>query len=511
MTNIIKEFRNNLLYSGTGKILEFVLGFLATIFLVRYLSQKDYGILKVLLGIASLIGTIVSWGWPAVYQRYIPLLKEEHNNSLIAKLVKKGLITRAILTAFVIAIILIYFDEVGEFLKISSYYDYFFLFAVGIFFIPMNGVLKGILNSYFLQKEVFQVNVTIAVTYNFLLISLLLYGVGLSEVLLVQATFLTILGLWLLKTIWVKMPMKSSTSQGTLRIPKKIRKYGMFSYLNDIGLYSLDISVDTLVITKFLGPEYVALYMVGAVIPRRIKKLMPSSLLREVISPIVFTHYGRNPTDESLNRIFRFFTKINFLILIPVFLVIVFFGKEFLVFIFGDKYSGSYPYFVGLSFFFFAGMFPIGYVTAAKEIVHINAISKLIGIYNLILDIILIQIFGLLGVVIATGSANLLKNLYSYWHTKYYTKITFPAKKLFSCALISGLIMSVIKLGMFLGVIGVNVGLLIGMFGVFLSMRLVVYFRYFDQFELDILMGLIETLFSNHRYEKIIKLATGVC
>lgn len=125
------------------------------------------------------------------------------------------------------------------------------------------------------------------------------------------------------------------------------------------------------------------------------------------------------------------------MVAVPLFFSIWVMAPEFISLFFGAKYQPYKNILVIVLGFKVLGSFtiPIGFMAQLNERSGIILISKIFIIYNLISAFVLIPIFGIIGAAVATGTANLFKDLFIWWFVKKMTRfkifIQFFAK---SCA-----------------------------------------------------------------------------
>jgi O-antigen/teichoic acid export membrane protein len=75
--------------------------------------------------------------------------------------------------------------------------------------------------------------------------------------------------------------------------------------------------------------------------------------------------------------------------------------------------------------------FPVSLPLQMIEKTEVMLISKLTLFYHLIMSVILVQIWGIVGVALSTTSAVLLKKVFEYFASKKYIQITFPWADIF--------------------------------------------------------------------------------
>ncbi len=437
------SYSESLIFSGLGKVVSRSVRILVVIIIVRTLPKEDYGIYKLLLSSANIIEVVTSIGVPSILKRYIPKYKNKNLRHL-RSIVTKGVVARAAMLILVIITCLLFFDRIGKFLNIEQYYRYFAIFSAGVFGMIMFKSLKTVLNAHLKQKITYSTVAASEIVKGVLVSIALAAGFGLTG-LLVAESIVFVGGLIILLYFVYEYTLQRSINFERSKIPLDVKKYGGYGFINNMGSFLMATSIDNIIIAKYLGTKSVAVYNLATLIPNRIRKFMPTKILRDVVEPAIYEKYEIGDSESILNDVFRLLTKLNFILLIPVFIAISLFGSDILRITFGDSYTDTYPYLVVLSAFFFVKMLPIGYITRAKEALHINAISKILSVYNLLLSIHLVQVIGLWGVVLATGSAQLIKTIYMYVHASRHTVLSIPFVSLAKVVLFSGSTFLLIK------------------------------------------------------------------
>ncbi|MHA1233191.1 MAG: oligosaccharide flippase family protein [Candidatus Helarchaeota archaeon] len=433
MSNFKQKIKQNTFYTFIGKILEIVFNFLILWLLVNKLSTADYGIYNLLFGMATYLGIISSAGLVPAFTRYLPEFFQKKEYDKFLWTIKFGLIFRFIVFVILIIFILLFYNKIGPFFNIQNYSIYFIVFSIGLVFLFQAQMLQHILEGIFLHKYV----VLSQFFYSLLRISLLYLifylGYTLFQVLLVElfsALFLyIILFLFFLYKNYNQIKGdRTFRNLSKTRLLKRLFRYSSFSLFNEIGKGFLDISTDYFVISHFLGTHFLGVYAFGARIGRLISQLLPSRFLRNIITPAFFARYSISKNGEELNKMFRFLSKLNAFLLFPIFILVAIFAEEIIKFIFDPKYLESYSVLIIFLIHFMMLAFPTALPLQAVERPEFVLIAKSSSIYNLVMDIILIQFFGIIGVAIATTSAIIVKRMLEYYMSKKYANILFPWK-----------------------------------------------------------------------------------
>lgn len=437
---IINKIRSSSIYTLLWKISGHAAGFLATWLLVTQLSLEEYGIYNLLLGTGTYLSVVSSFGLISAFRRYLPEFGQNKEHHKFLWTVKSGVVFRVIAATMIVLVIVLFYDEIGHFFQIESYRNYFLLFAFGLLLMLQAELFECALEALFLHKYILYANLS----YTFLRLALLCFifylGYGLLEVLLVEfISYLVLLGLCLfyfwkscVQTIKKKIEKFSKT-----HLLKRLLRYSGFSFFNEAGAVFIDISTDFLVIAHYLGPQALGYYSFAARIGRISSKFFPSRIMRTVIVPTFFARYGETGDKKELNKMFRFVSKVNAFFVFPIFSLVVVFGRQIIQYVFDPQYTDAYPVLLILLIHYIMLVFPVALPLQAVEKPEMVLIAKVSSIYNLIMDIILIQLWGIIGVAVATSSAMILKKGIEYAMSKKYVGITIPwvgvTKILFNC------------------------------------------------------------------------------
>jgi O-antigen/teichoic acid export membrane protein len=116
-----------------------------------------------------------------------------------------------------------------------------------------------------------------------------------------------------------------------------------------------------------------------------------------------------------------------YLFFIPILIFIIVANKEFVSVLFGTKYLSATWLMVGVLFFLTLNAFqyPLGLAIFAIEKNQINFFSRIFSLYNFVMDIILVRYWGITGVMLATGTAVTLKNLFIHYYANKQVKLTW--------------------------------------------------------------------------------------
>jgi O-antigen/teichoic acid export membrane protein len=409
----LKAAKYTIIYKPFGQLA----ATLGTIFLVRSLSESDFGIYNIFYSMISLLGMVASFGIGNTLQRFIPEYYSRGEFKIAHQLYKISSLIRLVINVLVLGLALALWKFLGPLLKIEQYQNYFMLFTLVIILHLQKGLLQTCLNAFFLQKY----------TQGFMLVFLVLKAIGYGAAIFYDSNLILILlidlvayivAFILLQRIYHK---KVNRIEGSLTIFKKaewqrLLKYSLFYNFNDVGTGILNTNFDNFVIVSYLNPIAVGAYGFCQRITKMVNRLLPVTYFMDILQPAFFS-VAANADNKKVNNYFQFLFKIVFIFYIPVFIFFILCSKEVIMVLFNGKFiEYSNVLLLVLLFTMINEIYiPIGLIAQLRERADAIFYSKIFAIYNLIADIILIKYIGIWGAVLATGTALLGKNLFLWY------------------------------------------------------------------------------------------------
>jgi O-antigen/teichoic acid export membrane protein len=431
MAVFIEKVKKSSIYTLAGTIAQQVAGVIITWLLIRELTLEDYGIYNLLAATASYLTVLSSFGLKQAFQRYLPEFYQKKEYAQFSWSVRFGLVFRALAAILSVSLIMLFFDKIGPFFQIGGYQNYFLIFSVGFLFALQGRFLEHILEAMFLHKYAVYAHITHVLIRLLLLFIVFYLGYGLLQVLI--ADVIAYLFLWGMSSLAYRLKgirsMRGAQKSQEFSKPtllKRLFRYSGFSMFNDVGKHFIDVSTDFFVISHFLGPSALAYYAFAARIGTMISRWVPSRLMRRVVAPTFFARYARSGDKKELDKMFGYLSKLNAFVMFPIFTLVAVFGVEIIQYVFDPQYETAYPVMMILLVFFMMLAFPMALPLQAIEKPEFVLIAKISSVYNLVMDIVLIQIWGIVGVAVATASAMVFKKLLEYILSRKHAGITIP-------------------------------------------------------------------------------------
>jgi O-antigen/teichoic acid export membrane protein len=128
--------------------------------------------------------------------------------------------------------------------------------------------------------------------------------------------------------------------------------------------------------------------------------------------------YRENP--QRIHRYFSLLITLALLIRVPLFAFTVGYHREIVEVLFGGRFI-DYSYLLSVVALFTLGAVignPVTLVAQLEEKAQFVLASKIFGLYGVAASLLLIPVFGVLGAVIASGTAILFKNLFIWWFVR---------------------------------------------------------------------------------------------
>jgi O-antigen/teichoic acid export membrane protein len=147
--------------------------------------------------------------------------------------------------------------------------------------------------------------------------------------------------------------------------------------------------------------------------------LLPGRLFDNIIQPMFFAVKSAQ-ADERVPQYFTFLLNTNLLMLWPVLTFCLAYHAQLVLVVFGGKFvqhSWLLPLIVGFATINSFST-PAALVAQYEEKPHIQLLSKVFAIYNVIAMLVLVPTLGLYGAALAIGTSQILKNAFVWWHVR---------------------------------------------------------------------------------------------
>jgi O-antigen/teichoic acid export membrane protein len=196
---------------------------------------------------------------------------------------------------------------------------------------------------------------------------------------------------------------------------------------------------DKIMLGYFMTSQDVGIYMPALVLSNLL--VFVATAFKYIFLPVASEFFTRNDIS-GLERLYKSTSKWIFMVVTPLFLLILLFPKEIITILYGSEYTGGYIALVVLAFGIamndFAGT--AGNILVGGGHTKLNLACEIIAaVTNVLLNIILIPVYGIAGAALATGISYITRNIssLSFVYRAYHIH---PYKSNYIGILIAGLV-----------------------------------------------------------------------
>lgn len=395
--------------------------FLATVLLMRALSEESYGIYSLFQSLLPVMGMVASLGLSNTLQRFVPEFLAQKRYRVAWDLYRAASLIRLLVNILIVGLILLSWEWLAPHFGLENYRNLFLFFSAIILLYMQSRLLETCLYGYFLHKQV-QISAL-------LLSSIKSGGYGLAIVLHWDLRLVLVVDLvahltaFILLRLIMARSFPKADEDPTIGMGPKERKrfinYAMYYNFNDAGSGILGNQFDNFFVAAYLDPIAVGGYAFCNRLAEYVDKMMPTRYFRGVIKPAFFS-YGDKLRPTRIRRVYQSLAKINYLFNIPILCFMISASVPLIDVVFAGKFREFAPLFVAILMFqTIQGFFKsIDTIAQLRERADIILFSKLFAIPNIGGNILLIPIIGVWGPVFATGLSQLGRGLFIWYHVR---------------------------------------------------------------------------------------------
>ena len=405
-----------------GTIISMLFGFFNRAIIARYFTTSEYGVFNLALTVLSIALVIATLGFQNSLPREVAFYREKGPskvNGLISTALVIVLVNSIIWTAILILgarNIARVFDEdrLTYALRITAFALPFWALVGTV--ISISRGFGRVREKVYFQDMAYPIAFLVFVVLGVLL-NLPFTYVFLAYVLARAFMFLALVfDLWKVKLFRFKMSLDLKLGRELIRFSLPLLFSGILSFVMNW--------TDTLMLGYYKSSEVVGLYNAASPLARLIRIFLSSAAF--LYPPMASRLYAQNKMNE-MKRVYQILTKWVFLLTLPLFSIMFLFPEATINFFFGSKYLPATLALriLALAFMFhtFLGLNGLSLVVIgeSKFIMTANLVS---AVLNIILNALLIPIYGMEGAAIATATSyfvgNSLSSLRLYQKTKIH-------------------------------------------------------------------------------------------
>lgn len=410
MINNQKKIGIILTYLSQG--IQIITALVYTPIMLRLLGKNEYGLYQLVFSVVSYL-SLLSFGFASSYMRYYSRIKIKKNNDQdldLSKLNGMYMIMFLIIAGICIICGVVMIKNIefifGSSLSTEEYNTARILMGFMVFNIAItfpNSLFDSITSAhekFFFQKLLIVLN---SFLNPFLTLPLLLVGYG-SIGMVIITTALTVVKFIVNAYYCInKLNTNFIFNDFNFKLLKDIWKFTFFIFINII-VDQVNWNVDKYLLGRIVGTAAVAVYGVGAQLNALYLHISVS--ISNVFIPEVNRIVVESNDNIKLTELFTKIGRLQLIIIFPVLVGFLFFGKRFITLWAGEGYIDSY--YVGLLL-----MLPVTIpliqnigieIQRAKNKHQARSIAYLlIAIVNVVLSIPLINKWGVIGSAVGTA------------------------------------------------------------------------------------------------------------
>ncbi|MBN2089074.1 oligosaccharide flippase family protein [candidate division KSB1 bacterium] len=451
--SFLKRISNAFFWNHLNRITGYLLDFVLSIVLARGLGDYGFGLYSELINFVFLFSLICSLGIDQAINVYIPRYTKQPG--VVSHLLRKTFLILAIESISVI--FLIYFSsgalsqfinspELASIIKIAAFYIVFHnFFLIG----------ETILISYYATKTLFLLNNSLKALFIVSTWFFLNQGLGLKEIILGYIAVSTVVSIFYLIKFYRYIkptPEKSDFS--------KFFRFGLVTWLTKFLNYVLGRYFDILLMGYFLVPKNeIGYYNIAFSAVLALFYFFTSGF--GGIMMAAFAEFEQKGEKSKMAEGWQKVTEVCIFFSIPVFSYVLFNAKHIIPIIYSETYSSSVPLLCTFGVFYLITIIIGGGTnTAILYTLHkektVLVLRMIMGLLNVVLDIILIPQYRAMGAIIATGIATVGIYSLEFSYVLRFLSIKFPFRFLFkiiTASLLSVLVSWILPISQITGLI----------------------------------------------------------
>ncbi len=395
-------------WNTLGFLMRFIIGFASSVIFVRILGQYSYGIVTFIVSGVFLIGIIINLGFGTVISQYIAIQRVDGGKNLIIPLLKKVTSLRIFAWAS-LSWIFIFSQQISTFLEKGYLSEYLYFIPILVLSTYFQGTFKTVLTSHYDQKFINSMLVLDQILKLFFV--LLGFYLDFKIVGFLSAIFLS--------QILTGILLGFRSTKLVFSSLKKTRDSFSLGEKLPLALHSFSIAISTrllgresdLLLLGIFHPDIreVAIYAVVFGLPNMVFDLFRSGI-GGGLGLTIFTEQANKNDYSGLRKSYYKILHIFSIVLFPTIIGGCLTGGELAVLMYGDEYKGLN---LLLEILFIAlGISSVNAILtdlllALSKSRLLMRIQILMGLINILINIIVIPEFGALGVAVSTGLINI--------------------------------------------------------------------------------------------------------
>lgn len=398
-----------------GLIIGNLLNIINQILLTRFLGPSDYGIFNISISIITIIGTLASLGLVGALS--VCIARHLENIEILIKIVASSF-KLVFISSLLGAIMLWMLSDVISLKIFHNIYLAYILRIVAIFvpFLVLSNISQAILRAFSGAKhKVYIYDIAAPLTKSFIFIFFIFVG----NWLLLGAMMGYIVGIIISLSASIVLINKNyikfiSSEREILSIKENFVGRALLRFSWPLALtgatYLFISKTDILLLGYYMSSDNVGIYSAALNIALMLTLIGQS--VEWIFLPTISKYFVARKSDE-LKSLFQLSSKWMIMIIYPCFLYIWLFSSDIIRLFFGPEYLAGRIALIILAFGFLVNLSIglAGNMLVASGCTKLNLLSEMVGgITNILINIILIPIYGIEGAAIGTSLSYIIRS-----------------------------------------------------------------------------------------------------
>jgi O-antigen/teichoic acid export membrane protein len=471
-----------------GMLLSKIVAFIYRVFAARYFGPADYGMFSIGLAVIGFFGVVAVLGLDSGVGRYVPFYRARDDEKRVRSVLLLSIKIVTLISIILLIVLILLSPYIATTFFNPEFATTIIILAISI---PFTALTTIFLQTYLgFQKVKYQAYSSVVLNVVKLATVVMFAFIGFGAIGLAWSWTTAVIIAFLFSFYLVEKKVYPVFRSRTETVPmkKELLTFSLPLVLGSVASVTLSWT-DTLLLGFFKTSIDVGVY--NAVTPLMQLLLVVPFAFTAIFTPVFAELYSKGMRDE-MKKIYKTVTKWIFYINFPFFLLMAFFPKQILTLFFGAEYASGYLALIILStanISISLALCSLSVLIVLKKTKHVTYITAGSSLINVILNVFLIQNYGIQGAALATGITIVLGNSLMLLFSWHFTK-TVPLSK----SLLKSVLAGILSLGSVFYMlrilfVGIPVYVLIASFAVFLALYwfLLLLFKSFDKSDLEIL------------------------
>lgn len=421
-----KRARRSMVHTAFYRGVSQVATMLGYIVLVRAMLEWEFGILSLMYAALPVVSAIASFGLEQTLKRYQPEYLRSGNAPAAHRLFRVVGLSRLGSTTAVVAIMLLAWNSFAPYFQLAPYRLQFMVFSLIVILHFQVSIHTISLASYMLHRFSVGMQAAMAVTKLIAYVLITTFGtLDLETAIVADLTgyFVAWCGLRYAHYRFCRPPPGASEFRFDAAERRRLLRFGFFNNLNDAGVLAINSRIDNFFIAALMNAVSVGAFSFYTRLVLMTQRILPIRMFENVVQPMFFSI----PAQEAAERTPRYFTALlntSLIVQLPMAAFVTAYHQEIVAVLFAGKFI-AYSWLLPMVFAFATinvVAIPVTLVAQHTERTAMLFLSKIFAIYNIGALLVLVPIWGVYGAALATGTAEIFKNLFVWWHVRRHAR-----------------------------------------------------------------------------------------